>query len=297
MKDLPDISKWVEDDLKEIPSSESDLYEYKCSKTSLDDLKNKISIAASAFWNAGGGIFIAGVNNKGIIDGGFPKVKGRQDIRDWIDNAIKLTEPAGRYSIKIIEREVSESKIIEDKVVIVICFNESNMIPHMAYDKKYHIRLGAHSETANHFLVESLRALRGNTKPVLKGIMKYHPTKPSIEQLGIIAINNAVALDIKLNFDPLPLMFMHSQNNFPLEIAAIDQNNPFYMEISGFGFREQFFGKDPIKLILEYKDILGNGYKTEQLVSPQKNLQPMTIGDDVFKELVSAINGLAKKIK
>lgn len=265
MKSLPDISLWTEEELREIPTSETELFEYKSSKVPLDNLKNKISVAASAFWNSGGGIFIAGVNDNGEVDGGIEKYKGKQDIRDWVDNAIKLTEPTGEYSISIIDKNLDNSKIEDNKAVVVICFYESNMVPHMASDKKYYIRVGAHSGAANHYLVESLRSLRGNTKPNLRGIMKYHPTKPRIEQLAIIALNEAVALDVKLNFDPLPLALKeHFSDDFPLEIAAIDKNNPFTMEISGFGFREHAFGKDPVMLKLEYKDVLGNTYKSEQ---------------------------------
>ena len=91
MRCLPEISKWEYQDLLELPSEESEIYEYKSSKTPLDKLKNKISIAASAFWNSGGGIFIAGINDCGKIDGGIPDKNGKQNIRDWVDNAIKLT--------------------------------------------------------------------------------------------------------------------------------------------------------------------------------------------------------------
>lgn len=78
MKDIPKITFWDEEDLREIPSSETDLFEYKSSKVRLDNLKNKISVAASSFWNSGGGIFIAGVNDNGEIDGGIEKYKGKQ---------------------------------------------------------------------------------------------------------------------------------------------------------------------------------------------------------------------------
>lgn len=298
MGNLPDITLWTEDELSEIPTSETELYEYKSSRISLDNLKNKISIAASAFWNSGGGIFIVGVNDNGEIDGGINKCNGKQDIRDWVDNAIKLTEPIGNYTVKVISRSLDDSKIEENKVIIIICFHESFSVPHMAYDKKYYIRVGAHSGAANHFLIESLRSLRGKTRPYLKGVMKYHPTKPKIEQLAIIALNESVALDVRLNFDPLPIALRdHFSDDFPLEIAAIDKNNPFTMEISGFGFREEAFGEKPVLLKLEYKDILGNTFKSEQEISPHKNLQPMMIGDDVFKELVRAINKLTSKLK
>jgi len=298
MKNLPDITNWTESDLKSILANEDDVYEYKSSRSSLDELKNKISIAASAFWNSGGGVFIAGVDDSGCIDGGIPKTKGRQDIRDWIDNAIKLTEPVGNYAIQIIEGESPDSEIEKDKVVAVICFYESGMVPHMAYDKRYYVRIGAHTGAAGHFLTESLRAFRSYIKPTLKGIMKYHPTKPDVEQLVIIAINDAVALDVKLSFSPLPKVFHENySNNFPLEIPAIDKQNPFLMEISGFGYREQSFGEKPVDLILEYKDSLGKNYRTVQEISPHKNLQPMSIGNDVFEDLVKAIESLVKKLK
>lgn len=68
MKNLVEICKWEYQDLLELPSEETDIYEYKSSKVPLDQLKNKISKAASAFWNSGGGIFIAGVNGEITIE-------------------------------------------------------------------------------------------------------------------------------------------------------------------------------------------------------------------------------------
>jgi hypothetical protein len=49
MKNLPEISMWTYKDLLELPSEETDIYEYKSSRVTLDQLKNKISMAASAF--------------------------------------------------------------------------------------------------------------------------------------------------------------------------------------------------------------------------------------------------------
>ncbi|MDD4730085.1 MAG: ATP-binding protein [Dysgonamonadaceae bacterium] len=297
MKNLPEIFKWVYQDLLELPSEETDIYEYKSSKVPLDQLKNKISIAASAFWNSGGGIFIAGVNNDGKVDGGIPCKNGRQSIRDWVDNAIKLTEPISSYEVFLIENTGENDNIGEDKVILIIKFNESDQIPHMAYDKKYYVRVGAHSDGASHFIVEALRSLRNTTRPNLRGIMKYHPTKPKIEELVIVSINDAVALDVKLTFDPFPIAIgEHFVKDFPLEIALIDKNNPFRMEISLFGARSKAFGEEPAKLILSYKDIIGNEHRTEQFISPHKNLQPMAIGDDIFERLTKAIDKLADKL-
>jgi len=118
MKNLPDICEWTYEDLNELTNSETDIFEYKSSKVSLDELKNKISIAASAFWNSGGGIFIAGVDDNGAVDGGIPCCKGRQDIRDWVDTAIKQTEPLGEYEIHLIGHDGNAGYIEEGKVIL-----------------------------------------------------------------------------------------------------------------------------------------------------------------------------------
>ena len=72
-------------DLTQLPSAEDDNFEFKSSRTSLEDLKKKLSCAVSAFANSGGGCFIAGVDSDGNADNDLPlkvgKV-GRQDLRD-----------------------------------------------------------------------------------------------------------------------------------------------------------------------------------------------------------------------
>lgn len=289
--------EWIYEDLLNLPKEESSEIEYKSSKISLDNLKNKISVAASSFWNSGGGVFIAGVNDNGIIDGGISSKKGRQSIRDWADNAIKLTEPLGEYQIYIVEGGDCTSKINDDKVVLIIRFNKSNLVPHMAYDNKYYIRAGAHSDSATHFQVEALRSLRQFTKPNLRGIMRKHSNKPKVEELVIVALNDATALNIKLNFKPLPLALKNFfDKDFPLEIPIINKNNPFNMDISLFGARKESFGIEPVTLILTFNDILGNVYEVEQLINPHKNLQPMEIGEDINLRLVKAIENLTKKL-
>lgn len=294
---LPDINTWGFQDLCELPSEENNTFEYKSSKISFDLLRNKISIAASAFWNSGGGIFIVGVNDKGEVDGGISDTIGRQKICDWVDQAVKATQPIGRYECKAIPID-NGSEGAEGKVVLVIKFYESSDLPHMAYDNRYYIRVGAHSASANHFQIEALRALRSFSRPLLKGVMMYHPTKPKVEELVIVAVNDAVALDVQLTFDPFPnLLEKHFKDYFPLEVSLIDKNTPFKMEVSLFGAGPEAFGHEPVKLILSYKDVLGNEYHTNQLIGPRQNLPPMLIGEDIYTKLVKAINNLADKLE
>ena len=117
-----------------------------------------------------------------------------------------------------------------------------------------------------------------------------------MEELVIVSINDAVALDVKLTFDPFPAAIGGIAEDFPLEIAIIDKNNPFIMEMSLFGARNTIFGEEPAKLILSYKDVIGNEYRTEQFISPHKNLQPMAIGEDIFEKLTKSIDKLAGKL-
>ncbi len=147
---LQHILNWNENDLSQLPPQEDDQYEYKRSQTKDPDLGNKLSVAASAFWNSGGGIFVAGVNNIGQIDGGITEDVGNQPRRDWADQHIRRTEPqGGKYWIKTISATSSRSPIRPNHVILVVAFETSPLAPHMAYDKKYYIRAGAHSEGAS----------------------------------------------------------------------------------------------------------------------------------------------------
>jgi hypothetical protein len=138
--------------------------EYKGSQGSLESLAEDVEQAASAFWNTGGGLFVAGVNGRGEPDGGINSRVGRQPIRDWIDQAIRRVEPRWRYAVGVIEGPSTEVRIESGKAVVAVGFAESLRAPHMASDGRCYIRAGAHTEKAPRFIVESLR---GSAKPLL----------------------------------------------------------------------------------------------------------------------------------
>ncbi|MEO8611119.1 MAG: ATP-binding protein [Chloroflexota bacterium] len=208
------IEEWKEADLLLIPEAETNLYEYKSSLTHDDALGNKISVAASALWNSGGGIFIAGVNNQGEIDGGITSKVGKQSREDWADRQIRKTEPPGKYWINPITPDSDNSPIKSDHIVLVIGFEESNVAPHMAYDNRYYLRLGAHSESATHFLVEAIRAKRAIQTPILRAILRHSEHKSHIIELAIIVLNDAAALGVEITFDPI--------QSYLIYILAID---------------------------------------------------------------------------
>lgn len=297
---LKNIESWKEEDLINLPAEEDDFFEYKSSKIitkTFKELKNEISKAASAFLNSGGGIFIAGVDKKGKIDGGIPKNINRQPLRDWVDQVISTTvNPFGVYRINIIERDKKNSLIDEDKVVLIIIFNSSFEI-HMAYDHKYYIRAGAHSNSANHFLVEAIRARRGLQKPLLRGILRFCDRKPNVVQLVILALNNLAALNIKTSFNPMPRAFEeHYKDKFPLNIPAIDNSNPFIMDLFVFGIKSKTFGDNPVNLILEYNDIVGNKFKYKQIIDPSLNLGPMLIGPEILEKIKDSLAKIEKSL-
>jgi predicted HTH transcriptional regulator len=170
------ITLWTEDDLLDIPTGETDDYEYKSSLIResshyRSELQSKIVKTASAFWNTGGGILVVGVDDRGHIDGGIPPKMGKQRLREWIDTVLTTVTPVGPYEVRTISCSRHDSKIEEGCVVLVVAFGESFDLPHMAPDNRYYVRAGAHSNPANHYLVSMGRAF------VVLGIAARKPTE------------------------------------------------------------------------------------------------------------------------
>jgi hypothetical protein len=291
------ISNWTEADLMNLPP-ESDIYEYKSSLIKDDDLGNKISIAASAFWNSGGGIFIAGVDNSGKIDGGISAVVGRHSCTDWVHQIIKKTEPLGNYWPQIITPNLPNPLIKSGNVVLVIGFEESLNVPHMAYDKRYYLRVGSHSDPASHFLVEALRSKRSVQSPQLRAVLRRSDRKSRIVELVITPLNEAVALDVQISFDPFPKGFeLHFLDRFPLYIPLIDRLHPFHMELYMWLLRSEIFGDKPVDLIISYKDTLGHEYHYKQTIDVTNSIDPMQIGETDLANIETAINKLSDKLE
>jgi hypothetical protein len=291
------IEEWNEDDLLNLPEEENDRYEYKSSKTPTDKLKDKICIAASAFWNSGGGFFFAGVDDHGQVDGGIPENIGRQKLRDWVDQVLLGVEPRGPYHIKLISKSLPASPIDSDKVVLVIGFGESYTAPHMAPDKKYYVRAGAHSGSTGHFLVEAIRAKRGIQAPMLRGILRLHERKSQIIELVIIPVNEATALNVSITFNPFPqIIERHFRDRFPVRIAAIDRAHPFVMDLSTFPGNRQAFGEDPVYLQFEYEDVLGRRYSDQQLLDPKQNMGPIKIGEEITEKVHQSLEKVARQL-
>jgi hypothetical protein len=217
-----DILKLEDLDLSEfLPSAEDDRHEYKSSAIKNDkELGDKIAKAASGFWNSGGGLFVARVDGNGKPDGGIFLNVGRQSRRDWIDQVISQVTPKSAYAVHSIEDKGCGCNIEPGKGVFLIGFGESEIGPHMANDHRYYIRAGAHTVSANHFIVEGIHARRGLRTPLLSHLVRRKPGNIRVIQLGIVVLNAAAAINVSIKIDALPKKFptdlfqMRYQKNF-----------------------------------------------------------------------------------
>lgn len=292
------IDSWTEETLSSLPT-EDDFFEYKSSRMGIDELGNEIGKAASAFWNSGGGILIAGVNNAGIVDGGFPATHGkRQSRRDWADQVLALVQPPGPYTIKVIKPETPDSLIFETNVVLVISFEASIVVPHMAPNNKYYVRAGAHSGPASHFLVEAIRTQRGLGTPLLRALLRPSETKPQIIQLQILALSDVVALDVQLDFEPLPTVIrQHLSDLFPARIPLIDRQHPYTLDMFPFGGRSDTFGSQPVTLKLTYRDVAGREHSMAQQIDARRDVPPLKIGDPDSTAIRKSLEEISRQMK
>lgn len=297
---IPDVEAWTEDDLKRIPSAEDGHFEFKSSKVSgsIEKLKEKIQVAASAFWNSGGGVLTVGVDGQGRIDGGVAELIGRQTICDWVDQAIMMVQPPGPYVLRAIRGERAESLISVGNVVLVISFDESTAIPHMAPDGKYYLRAGAHSGPAGHFLVEAMYARRRLDSPSLRGLFRMSQGKRNTIELAVLALNEAPALSVQITLHPLPpCIAQDEKQTFPLCIPVIDRWHPFSMDIAYLHMADQYLGADAITLVLDYQDLAGRTFNDKQLLDYHASVSTLRIGVRDSDKIESALKEIACELK
>ena len=114
-------------DLTQLPTAEDDNYEFKSSKIeeNIKKFKEKLSCAASAFANTGGGYFVVGVNEQGDADGGISKKIRGQPLRDWVDQIINQVKPLPSYKVELVEDPGGRGTIKAGKAVLVVRIHES----------------------------------------------------------------------------------------------------------------------------------------------------------------------------
>ena len=278
-------------DLTQIPTKEDDYFEFKSSKTSWKELKTKLSCAVSGFANSGGGCFVAGVDDDGNADGGFPLKNGRQDLQDSIDQVIHQVEPSPRYEIKLIQDSMGRGIIERDKAVFLVAIHESYISPHMAPDHCYYIRAGAHTVKAKHFIVEAIWAKRHFSKPRLTHLLRRKSETGTTMQLGILALTDAPALDVTIKVEPLPSLLQQQPSVFPLNLSLIDRNNPFFFDIVVLTLSQSCL-EETLSLEVDYHDLSGNHYTYETKIESSNSTLPISIKSDDYREIVNTLKSI-----
>jgi hypothetical protein len=285
-------------DLSYLPISEDDELEFKSSLTPVEELKKKLACAVSGFANSGGGCFIAGVDNNGNADGGFQKIIGKQDLRDWADQIIHNVEPTPKYQIKLIDNPNGRGTIKTDYAVLVILVEESFFGPHMAPDKSYYIRAGAHTVKARHFIVEAIWAKRHFSKPRIAHIFRLKPGDQEVVQFGIIALTNVPVLNIKVEMNPPPKLLEKDEESLSLSIPVIDSQNPFFMDFSttSIAWNKE---ENNISLKILYSDLEGNIYTYVAILEVSKSIPQLHfIYESRHEKKVSdALESIAKSLE
>lgn len=274
---LTSLDSWTEADFAGLPTAEDDRHEYKSSRSSLRDVKEELGVAASAFWNTGGGLFVAGVNASGQPDGGIDGAAGRTPLRDWTDQVLVNVSPRGAYRVVVMPGPLATVNIAEGKAVLVVGFGESHLGAHMAPDGKYYIRAGAHSVPAPHFIVEALFARRGLAQPVVRATFRPKPGNRKVIQLGVIAATDVPALDLEINIVPLPKYLERlGADRFPLQVGAVTVGSPFF-----FDFHLPTFGDvlpGGAELHLRFADAAGRRYDETIRLDPERQVGPVLLG-------------------
>jgi hypothetical protein len=183
--------------------------------------------------------------------------------------------------------------------VLVVAYGESNNAPHMAPDKRYYVRAGAHSDPAGHFLVEAIRARRRLQKPVLRGLLRPNPQLARAVELVVMGLNDTPALDVRLSFDGLPPAVREQfDNRLPLYVPVIDRPHPFTMDATWFGLEDSGFGEYLMRLRLSYQDLAGRHYEDTQILDPTRNIAPLpATEDDGSLSTPKSLRDLSKQVK
>jgi len=299
-------------DLNQLPETEDDFFEFKSSLTALNEagelkkdfkekLIEKLTCAVSGFANSGGGCFVVGIDPNGNADGGLPLKIGRQDLRDWVDKIIHQVEPVPQYEIKLIQDSEGRGVIKSDSAVLIVAVHESYVGPHMAPDNRYYIRAGAHTMSAKHFIVDAIWAKRHFSKPRLTHLFRSKPDREEIIQLGILAITNSPAIDVKITLSPFPELELIKNrfnlfplNLFPLNLSVIDQNNPFFFDVATYS--KEYFGND-IYFEIDYCDLAGNHYFYRTKLVVEGLVLSRIVRNDNLAKMVTHLEMINRSLK
>jgi hypothetical protein len=278
-------------DLTQLPAAEDDEVEFKSSLIGPHELKKEIGFAASAFGNSGGGLFVAGVDRNGSADGGFLTTIGKQPIRDWVDQVIHQVEPAPIYDVKLITDPSGRGFVDPGSAMVLVAIDASAHGPHMAPDKRYYIRAGAHTVAARNFIVEALWARRHHSKPRIAHIasVEAFSSHSSTLFVELVAITDAPALDVRIDFEPRP---DHLRWPFPLPASLVDKAHSYVVSF-------EVPNKPPFHstLSVAYRDLAGNDYTYTAKLEAEKCRSRQDPRAYPLERIANAIQHVAQQLK
>jgi hypothetical protein len=285
--------------LSQLPTKEDDHVEFKSSVTPHKELAAKLGCAVSGFANSGGGMFVAGVNDKtGSADGGLAieNFVGRQRLLDWADQIIHGVEPTPSYHCKLIENPDGRGTIDANNAVLMVSIEESHNGPHMAPDGHYYVRAGRHTVTARHFIVEAIWAYRHFSKPRIAHVVRQSPHDTEIIQIGVLSLTDSPAVDVQVTMQPQPGVARGKDfTEFPVSIGVIDRTCPFFFDITTRTDAETHHDEEFV-LTVTYQDLASNHYKYETPINLFRSLPSLRSFRKSLDDVVKALEGIALRL-
>ena len=154
---------------------------------------------------------------------------------------------------------------------------------------------GRHTEPASQYVVEALWARRHATQPRLAHIFRLSPGRTDVYQLGIVALTDQPALDVRITFDPLPNLLKESKCEFPFVMPVIDKANPHFMDLALVGFHPTGVGHG-VKCIAKYSDLTGKTYQYEASLDGGERFAGIVFTHTPLERLAAAAESIAKRL-
>lgn len=244
---------------RSFPDVEDESFEFKSSRLTADHAKFKLSCAASAFANTGGGCFLWGVaDGTGNPDGGIAPTIGREPVASWIDTVLHKVSPVPIYHVKVYDNHEDRGQLDAGNVIVAVAIH-AGIGPFMASDHRYYIRGGVHSIPASHALVEALWARRQVQAPFLKIVLEQNKLGETMVFLKLLNLSNTPAVDVELDINPKLGRFNYERAHFPIRIPVVNRDAPYKLFLDDVQLVGTIFSQGAV-ITAKYHDIAGNEY-------------------------------------
>jgi hypothetical protein len=237
-------------------------------------------------------------DNTGDADGGFAieNYAGGQSLRAWADQIIHQVKPTPRYEIELVQDPRGRGTISTGNAVLLVSIEESVYGPHMAPDGRYYIRAGVHTERASQFIVEAIWAKRHFSRPRITHIVRERPDDAKVIQIGLIALTDSPAINVRLTMEPLPGLLRGTKSaTFPVTIGAIDSHFPFVFDITTHDDANRNQDEE-FTLTASYHDLASNRYKYRRRIKLFRSLPSLCFQRKGLTEIAEVLENLQESV-